>query len=321
MDWTGKKVLVTGAGGFIGSHLVDRLTALGAEVTGFIRYNSRNQHGFLGPDCRVALGDLASYESVEAAAKNHQVVFHLGAIISVPYSFAHSVETVQANTIGTLNVLQAAQAANSERVIVTSTSEVYGTAQYVPIDELHPKNSQSPYAASKIAADSLALSYHAVHSLPVTVIRPFNTYGPRQSDRAIIPTLISQIAVRDHLELGNLDATRDFTYVSDTVGGMIAAADANSFGQEFNLGTGTEISIGCLAEKLMNLMGRQLPIVESAERVRSQGAEVRRLLSNNQKARTILGWAPAVSLDEGLSKTIEYVIAHPEQYDPAKYRV
>jgi len=321
MNWQNERVLVTGAGGFIGSHLVDRLVQLGASVTGFLRYNSRGSRGFLADDVRVEFGDLCDLSSVRRAVVAQGVIFHLGASISVPYSFEHADETMRVNLFGTCHVLNAARRAGCKAVVVTSSSEVYGSAQYVPIDEKHPKQPQSPYAASKIAADALALSYHAVHGLPVTVVRPFNTYGPRQSDRAIIPALIGQMLHRDCVEVGNLATTRDFTYVSDTVEGMIHLAGCpEAVGQEVNLGTGSEVTIGELVNMLAVLTGGNLRLESTAERRRSPGAEVRRLLSDNSKARG-LGWSPKVELIDGLRRTIEFVRAHPELYDPMRYRI
>ena len=322
MIWTGKNVLVTGSGGFIGSHLVERLLELGATVQGFIRYNSRNNRGFLPEGASAAIGDLCDLTSVEQAVAGKDVVFHLGALISVPYSFDHSEEVMRTNALGTFNVLESARRHGCQSVVVISSSEVYGSAQYVPIDEKHPKNPQSPYAASKIAADALALSFHAVHQLPVTVVRPFNTFGPRQSDRAIIPTLIVQILHRERLEVGNLDTKRDFTFVLDTVDGMIRAAESPAaIGQEINLGTGAEVTIGELVELLMQKIGRCLPVTVSPERVRSTGSEVRQLLSDNRKAKDLIDWFPKVTFADGLERTIDFVRQHPELYDPQRYRV
>jgi len=322
MNWAGKSVLVTGSAGFIGSHLVEQLIELGAKVTGFVRYNSRNYRGFLPADCGVIAGDLGDLTSVERAVGGNEVVFHLGALISVPYSFDHSEEVMRTNALGTFNVLESVRRHGCESLVVTSTSEVYGTAQYVPIDEKHPKNPQSPYAASKIAADALALSFHAVHQLPVSVVRPFNTFGPRQSDRAIIPALIGQILNRDRVEVGNLDTTRDFTFVSDTVDGMICAASSlAAIGQEINLGTGAEVTIAQLVEVLMQELGKRPPVTISPQRVRSSGSEVRQLLSDNRKAKKLIDWSPKMTFIEGLRRTIVFVREHPELYDPESYRV
>jgi NAD dependent epimerase/dehydratase len=325
MTWTGKNVVVTGAGGFIGSHLVERLLALGASVTAFVRYNSRNDTGFLAPHAksmRIISGDIRDPEAVRSALEGAAAVFHLAALTGIPYSYVHPIEVFEVNAHGTLNVVVGARDAGVERVIITSTSEVYGSALYVPIDEKHPKQPQSPYSASKIAADAVALSFHAAFQLPVTVVRPFNTYGPRQSDRAIIPTVISQALTQSEITVGNTTPTRDFTYVSDTVEGFLclAASDA-TIGQEINLGTGTEVSIGDLVHRINAVVGRELPIRKKDERVRPESSEVQRLHSNNSKARELTGWQPRVSLDEGIRLTAKFVEERLEMYDPSAYRI
>jgi len=325
MQWNGKKVVVTGAGGFIGSHLVDALVERGAEVTAFVRYNSRNDAGFLAQAAggvRLVRGDIRDPEAVRGALEGASAVFHLAALVGIPYSYLHPVEVFDVNAGGTLNVLVAARDAGLERVVITSTSEVYGTARYVPIDERHPKQPQSPYAASKIAADALALSFHAAYQLPVVVVRPFNTYGPRQSDRAIIPAIAAQALAREEIRLGNLAPTRDFTFVTDTVAGFLelAACDA-ALGQEVNLGTGQEISIGELAARIVAVTGREVPVRQSEERLRPAGSEVNRLLSKNSRARELAGWEPRVGLDEGLRRSVEWVSTRLEMYDPAAYRI
>lgn len=327
-SWASRKVLVTGGGGFIGSHLVERLHELGADVTAFLRYNSRNDAGFLEllgdrkKDVRIVFGDIRDAEAVRNVVDGHDVVFHLAALVGIPYSYVHPEDVVAVNTVGTLNVLTAAKASDAQRVIVTSTSEVYGSARYVPIDEKHPKQPQSPYSASKIAGDAIALSYHLSFGLPVTIVRPFNTFGPRQSDRAIIPTIISQALIKREIVLGNTAPTRDFTYVLDTVDGFLRAADApDALGQEFNLGTGSEISIGDLAARIRHLLGSNIVVRQAEERTRPATSEVQRLLSNNQKARDVLGWTPRRTLDEGLGATIEWVKEKLAMYDPESYRI
>ena len=327
MTWSGKNVVVTGAGGFIGSHLVERLVALGANVTAFVRYNSRNHPGFLDqlPDTqhvRIVSGDIRDPEALRTALEGADAVFHLAALIGIPYSYVHPIEVFEVNAEGTLNVLVAARDARVSRVIVASTSEVYGGALYVPIDEKHPKQPQSPYSASKISSDAMALSFHAAFELPVIVVRPFNTYGPRQSDRAIIPTLISQALTQPEISVGNTAPTRDFTYVTDTVEGFLqlAACDA-AVGHEINLGTGVEISIGDLAHQVNAVVGRDLPIRKKEERVRPPSSEVNRLVSNNAKARHLAGWRPCVALDEGIRLTAKWVEARLEMYNPAAYRI
>jgi NAD dependent epimerase/dehydratase len=328
MTWTGRSVLVTGAGGFIGSHLVERLLALGAHVTAFVRYNSRNDPGFLDllephtKHIRIARGDIRDPEAVRAALEGVDIVFHLAALAGIPYSYVHPIEVFDVNANGTLNVLVAARDLGLHRVVIASTSEVYGSALYVPIDEKHAKQPLSPYSASKIASDAITLSFHAAFQLPVTVVRPFNTYGPRQSDRAIIPTIISQALTQPEITVGNTAPTRDFTYVSDTVEGFLRLAEADAaVGQEVNLGTGSEVSIGDLVHRINAIIGRDLPIRKQEERVRPESSEVNRLLSNNSKARELAGWLPGVTLDEGLRLTAKWVEERLEMYDPSAYRI
>lgn len=325
MTWTGRNVVVTGAGGFIGSHLVERLLGLGANVTAFVRYNSRNDPGFLSEhttDIRIVPGDIRDPEAVRSALEGADTVFHLAALTGIPYSYVHPIEVFEVNAHGTLNVLVGARDAGLERVVITSTSEVYGTARYVPIDEKHPKQPQSPYSASKISADAIALSFHAAFQLPVTIVRPFNTYGPRQSDRAIIPTIISQALTQPEITIGNTRPTRDFTYVSDTVDGFLClAASQATVGQEINLGTGVEISIGDLVQRINTIIGRDLPIRTQDQRVRPETSEVNRLLSNNARARELAGWAPRVTLDEGIRLTAKWVEERLDLYAPSVYRI
>jgi NAD dependent epimerase/dehydratase len=328
MTWNGRNVVVTGAGGFIGSHLVERLLALGASVSAFVRYNSRNDPGFLDllaphtKDIRIVPGDIRDPGAVRTALEGADTVFHLAALVGIPYSYVHPIEVFEVNANGTLNVLVAARDAGLQRVVITSTSEVYGSALFVPIDEKHPKQPLSPYSASKIASDAIAISFHAAFQLPVTVVRPFNTYGPRQSDRAIIPTIISQALTQPEIAVGNTAPTRDFTYVSDTVEGFLQLADSGAaMGQEVNLGTGTEVSIGDLVGRINSIVGRNLPIRQKEERVRPETSEVNRLLSNNSKARDLVGWTPQVTLDQGLRLTAKWVEERLEMYDPSSYRI
>ena len=327
--WDGKKVLITGAGGFIGSHLTERLFELGADVRAFVRYTSRADEGFIkyfSDDLRkhidIVYGDIRELETVVKATDGVDIIFNLAALVGIPYSYIHPQEVIEANTVGTLNVLMAARDAGVEKLIQTSTSEVYGTAKYVPINEEHPKQPQSPYSASKIAADAIALSFYHSFDLPVAVIRPFNTYGPRQSDRAVIPSIISQVLTKDKLTLGSTTPTRDFTFATDTAEGFIKVAESEkSVGMEINLGTGKEISIEDLIRKIISLVGRDVAIEQDKERLRPAGSEVERLCADNTIAREVLGWSPKVSLSQGLEKTIGFIKNNPGFYDPDKYRV
>ena len=327
--WDKKKVLVTGAGGFIGSHLTERLFELGANIRAFVRYTSRVDEGFIkyfSDDLRkhvdIVYGDIRELETVVKATDGVDIIFNLAALVGIPYSYIHPQEVIETNTIGTLNVLMAARDAGIEKLVQTSTSEVYGTAKYVPINEDHPKQPQSPYSASKIAADAIALSFYHSFDLPVAVIRPFNTYGPRQSDRAVIPSIISQALTKDSLTLGSTTPTRDFTFVTDTVEGFVKVAESEkSVGMEINLGTGKEISIEDLIRKIISLVGRDVAIEQDKERIRPAGSEVERLCADNTIARKVLGWSPKVSLTDGLEETINFIKNNPGFYAPDKYRV
>mgnify|MGYP001170087088 FL=1 len=326
---TGQRALVTGAAGFIGSHLVEMLVRQGTHVRAFVRYNSAQRAGnldLLPADVQAHVerydGDLRDPDAVRDAARGMDQIYHLGAVITIPYSYRHPREVVDVNVTGTLNVLSAARDLGTPQVMVTSTSEVYGTAQTEPIDERHPLHPQSPYAASKVAQDALAISFHAAYGLPVRIVRPFNTYGPRQSARAVIPTIISQALTRDEVRLGALHPTRDLTYVTDTVRGfLLAMAHDAAIGRPLNLGTGQSITIGELAARAIRLTGREVPVVTDAERVRPETSEVLRLRSDNRLARELIGWAPQVSLDEGLRLTIEWVRAHLDRFDPDRYAI
>lgn len=326
-NWENKRILVTGAGGFIGSHLVERLLVEGAQVRAFVRYNSRGDPGLLRmlssqdlARVEIIAGDLQDEDAVRKAIKGVQVVFHLGAMISIPYSYYHPVEVARTNFIGTLNVLTASRELEVEKLVHTSSSEVYGTALQVPISEAHPLQGQSPYSASKIGADKLAESFYCAFELPVVTIRPFNTYGPRQSARAVIPTIITQALTRESIHLGNQDTKRDFTFVQDTVAGLMKAVDAPGVdGKVFNLGTGQEIVIGELAQKIIQKTGRHVEITADPVRLRPERSEVMRLLSDNSLARKTLGWKPVVSLDEGLDRTIEWIKNHLDLYRIGTY--
>lgn len=318
MTFDRQQVLVTGAGGFIGSHLCERLVQAGARVRAFVRYNSRGDTGLLAdiePHTRAAIevvaGDLRDYEAVRQAIDGCDIVFHLGALIAIPYSYLHPREVTEVNVLGTLNVLQAARAAGTKRVIHTSTSEVYGTAESPKITEHHRLQGQSPYAASKIAADKLVESFHRSYGLPTVTVRPFNTYGPRQSMRAVIPTIVAQAIRGPRIRIGSLTATRDFTFVTDTADGFIAAARADAvLGEEFNLGTDSEITVGEVIEHVARLLGRPLSPEVETDRLRPSASEVYRLRSDNSKAAARLGWRPTVPFDTGLAAVIEWVQRH-----------
>jgi NAD dependent epimerase/dehydratase len=329
MNWSGRRVLVTGAGGFIGSHLTEQLVALGASVRGFVRYTSRADIGllrFVPPvifrEIEIIAGDLRDADAIRRAVRDCEIVFHLGALIAIPYSYIHPREVIETNVLGTLNVLEAMRSTNVERLIHTSTSEVYGTARHVPISEDHPLQGQSPYSASKIGADRIVESFWRSFQLPVVTVRPFNTYGPRQSARAVIPTIITQALVLTEIELGRLQPTRDFTFVTDTAAGFLAAAGHEGIvGQEINLGSNQEISIGDLAQKIIDQIGRPVSIVTDDQRLRPPLSEVERLWSDNRKAQQLMNWNPQVSLDEGLSRTIDWIKEHLDLYRPGVYEV
>ncbi|HEY8774928.1 MAG TPA: GDP-mannose 4,6-dehydratase [Gaiellaceae bacterium] len=329
LDWTGRPTLVTGAGGFIGSTVVENLVRAGAQVRAFIRYNSRNDFGSLelcGADVldevEVFTGDLANPEAVSGAVEGSEIVLHLGALIPIPYSYRHPREYEVANVVGTLNVLQAVRAADVKRLVHVSSSEVYGTARTAPITEEHPLNAQSPYAATKTAADQLAISYWHSFETPVVVARPFNTYGPRQSARAVIPAIVTQALSRDVIELGATSPTRDFLYVEDTAAGLARCAIVDGVeGETYNLGTGTEISIAEVVEHVLRSVGRDLPVVERDQRLRPDSSEVERLVADSSKARSALGWAPQVSFDDGLQRTIEWIRASLDRYKTTIYNV
>jgi dTDP-glucose 4,6-dehydratase len=327
--WQGKKICVTGAGGFIASHLVEALVAQGAQVRAFVRYNSRGDPGLLRLVSRRILekvslvaGDLRDLPAVREAVRDCSHVFHLGALIAIPYSYRHPVEVIETNILGTMNVLLAAQEMKVERLVHTSTSEVYGTARQVPMGEDHPLQGQSPYSASKIGADKLAESFYRSFDLPVVTIRPFNTYGPRQSARAVIPTIIAQALTQDIVWLGNLEARRDLTYVRDTVDGFLKVGEiAGVEGEIFNLGSGVEVSIGELAYQIVSLVGRQVKIKLDQDRLRPEKSEVQRLLSDNRLARQRLDWHPQVDLESGLRETIAWIRNHLDLYTPQQYQL
>jgi len=318
-----RSVLITGAAGFIGSHLTERLVRDGHRVRAFIRYNGRDDRGHLDSlpgEVRDAVevhrGDLKDGDAVRRAVAGQEWVFHLGALIAIPYSYANPHDVAQVNMIGTSHILDACRASDRlNRLVLTSTSEVYGTAQYVPIDEAHPLQGQSPYAATKIGADALGLSYHRAFGMPVTILRPFNTFGPRQSARAIIPTIISQALARPVVKLGSLDPRRDLTYVKDTAGGFvsIAACDA-AIGRVVNIGRGDDLTIGELVERIGAILGRTIEVRLDDARVRPAKSEVGRLLAGTKLAEELWGWTPRYSLDQGLAETIDWVRANLERF-------
>ena len=326
-EWRGTRVLVTGAGGFIGSHLAERLVELGGSVRALVRYRSNGSWGWLDHsplkgELEVVAGDVTDRDAVTQALQGVEVVFHLAAFIAIPYSYQAPESFIRANAQGALTLLQAARAQGVARFVHTSTSEVYGTAPSVPITEEHPLQAQSPYAASKIAADKLVESFGLSFGLPVVTVRPFNTFGPRQSARAVVPTIITQCLTEPTVRLGNLTPTRDLTYVTDTVEGFVRAASApQAVGRTINLGTGREISIGDLARLIAELSERQVDVVQEPQRVRPQASEVERLLADNRLARELLDWQPAVPLEEGLRLTIEWMREHLDGYRPGAYVV
>ena len=320
-------MLVTGAGGFIGSHLTERLVELGAKTRAMVHYNALGSAGWLDEspvrkDIEVIAGDIADRDSAMLAIEGTEVVFHLASLIAIPYSYRAPASYIRTNVEGTLNVLQAARAAGVERVVHTSTSEVYGTAQYVPIDEKHPLRGQSPYSASKIGADKIAESFHLSFGVPLVTIRPFNTFGPRQSARAVIPTIITQCLTGSVVRLGNLQPTRDLNYVTDTADGFVKAAETpEAIGLTINLGSSKEINIGDLARLIARLCDREITIESEEQRERPDNSEVERLLADNTLARTILGWEPSTTLEEGLKQTIAWLRLHLNRYQPDVYTI
>jgi NAD dependent epimerase/dehydratase len=326
----GKKVLVTGAGGFIGSHLVEALLDKGADVRAFVKYNGRSDWGMLSDlpiesqnNIEVILGNICDPFFVRRAVQGCDYVFHLAALIGIPYSYVAPNDYVSTNIQGTVNVLQACLDEKVLRVIHTSTSETYGTAQYVPIDEKHPMQGQSPYSASKIGADKMAESYYNSFELPVVTVRPFNTFGPRQSARAFIPTVISQALTKSELKLGSLDPVRDMTFVKDTAEGFITVGLCDKvIGQTINLGVGKGYTIGDMVKTILKILGKEnMPIRQDASRIRPAKSEVMRLISNNTIAREVCGWQPKYSLEQGLKETIDWIRKNTGRYRPDVYAV
>lgn len=329
MQWQGKKVLVTGAGGFIGSHLVDELVKKGADVTAFVHYNARNDWGMLEgrysdktENLTVIAGDVTDALFVRKAVEGKEYVFHLAALIGIPYSYVAPESYVNTNIKGTLNVMQACLDHDVTRVVHTSTSETYGTAIYTPIDEKHPLQGQSPYSASKIGADKMAESFYCSFGLPVTTIRPFNTFGPRQSTRAVIPTIITQALTGNTVKLGSLTPVRDLTYVADTANGFIKFAESKkTVGMTVNTGSGRGVTIGELAEIIIKQVNPKAKIVCEEKRVRPEKSEVMELLCDNRLAAELAGWKPKYTLEEGLVLTIEWMREHIGSYKPGTYTV
>ena len=327
MDYHGQTVLVTGAGGFIGSHLTERLVELGANVRALVHYNSAGRRGWLDDsplvaEMEIVAGDICDVDCVQQVVRGCDKVFHLAALIGIPYSYTAPGSYVRTNIDGTVNVLQAVRRWDVSRLVHTSTSEVYGTAQFVPIREDHALQGQSPYSASKIAADKLAESFYRSFETPVVTVRPFNVYGPRQSTRAVIPTIITQALTESAISLGNLTATRDLNFVANTIEAfLLAGTTPAAIGQTINVGSGKEISIGQLAEQIVELIGRSVEVRQQTDRMRPPDSEVERLLADSTLAHDLLGWKPRVDFQEGLRQTIEWFSEHHSRYRAQEYAV
>jgi NAD dependent epimerase/dehydratase len=327
MNWPHQRVLITGAGGFIGSHLSERLVETGARTTALVHYNSAGSWGWLDQsprrhDVEVIAGDITDRDQMQTVVRGHDVVFHLAALIAIPYSYRAPRSYVLTNIEGTLNILQASLDAGVKAIVHTSTSEVYGTPFELPIRESHPLQGQSPYAATKIGADKLAEAFERSYNLPVRILRPFNTFGPRQSARAVIPTIIAQALTGDSVRLGHLQPTRDFTFVSDTVNAFLRMAELErSPDGVIHVGSGREISIGDLARTIIDLVGRPVSIVADADRERPDRSEVDRLCADTTRARALLGWSADTPLVDGLRRTIDAIAENPAQYRPGIYGV
>ena len=327
MNWIGKKTLVTGAGGFIGSHLCETLLELGADVTAMVHYKSRGDWGnleFLSLESKQALrlvsGNIEDSGFMSRHIKGQHVVFHLAALIAIPYSYTAPLSYVHTNIEGTINVLEAARDYDIEKIIHTSTSETYGTAIYTPIDETHPLQGQSPYSASKIGADKLAESYYRSFNLPVATIRPFNTYGPRQSTRAVIPTIITQALTQNEIRLGSLDPVRDVNFVKDTAAGFVKVAESpRSIGEVINIGSGKGYTIQELVTTILQIMKVEKKIVLDEDRLRPENSEVFKLICDNTKSKNLTGWQPRYSLEEGIRETIDFISNHMDIYKPGTY--
>jgi dTDP-glucose 4,6-dehydratase len=329
MDWASKRVVVTGAGGFIGSHLCEHLLLAGAQVTAVVRYNSRGDEGNLrhmAPELRARLRvhrvELTDVDAAHHVLEGAQVVFHLAAFVGIPYSYKNPLDTVLNNVLSTMNLLLVAREIRVERFVQTSTSEVYGSARQVPIPETHPLQPQSPYAASKVSTDAIAMSFHLTYGLPVAIIRPFNTFGPRQSARAVLPSVMCQALAGREIKVGSTDTTRDFNYVDDTVRGfMLIAASERAIGEVVNIGSGRETKIDEAIRLIVEVAGKGNRIVRDDDRVRPAASEVSRLCADLSKARELLGYGPQVSFEEGLRRMAAWIGAHPDAYRPEAYAV
>jgi len=330
MDLKGKKVLVTGAEGFIGSHLTEKLVELGADVTALVQYNSFNNWGWIDTfdknvldSIKVETGDIRELDGMNRIIKGQEVVMHLAALIAIPYSYLSPMAYVRTNIEGTTNVLEACRTHDVQKIVHTSTSETYGTALYVPIDEKHPMQGQSPYSASKIGADKMAESFYKSFNMPIATIRPFNTYGPRQSARAVIPTIISQIlAGKKEIKLGSLTPTRDFNYVKDTAEAFIRIAECdNTIGEVINAGSNYEITIGDTVKKIIDIIGKDVKILCDDERLRPENSEVNRLWADNKKIKELTGWTPNFSIDNGLEETVKWIKDNMDKFKTDIYNV
>ena len=330
MNWQGKKVLVTGADGFIGSHLTERLVELGADVTALSQYNSFNSWGWIDTfdkkvkdSIKVVTGDIREYDGMKRIIKGQEVVLHLAALIAIPYSYLSPMAYVRTNVEGTTNVLEACREYEVEKIVHTSTSETYGTALYVPIDEKHPMQGQSPYSASKIGADMMAESYFKSFNMPIATLRPFNTYGPRQSARAVIPTIISQIlSGKTQIKLGSLTPTRDFNFVLDTAEAFIKVAESErTIGEVINAGSNYEISIGDTVKKIISIIGKDVKILCDDQRLRPENSEVNRLWADNTKIKELTDWKPNYNIDRGLEATVEWVKNNMQHFKTDIYNV
>jgi len=327
MELSNKKILVTGAGGFIGSHLCEYLHNKCVHLRALLHYNSRLEPGLLKAlpqnvtrRIEVIFGDLKDSNTIRNCIKDIDIIFHLGALVSIPYSYLHPRDVIETNTLGTLNILEAAKERDIEKTIIISTSEVYGSALYTPIDEKHPLQAQSPYSASKIAAEKIAESFFRSYGLGISIVRLFNCFGPRQSGRAIIPTVISQALISNKIKVGSLSPRRDFTYVKDSVRGVVEVSKSDSArGEIINIGSGFSISVSQIIDKVSHILGKELTVISEEKRKRPKNSEVKELLADYSKAKGLIGWRPKITFDSGLRKTISWMRKYPNFYSPKKY--